>query len=197
MDELTKKILIKCAELCEEVYPDPADFLYDDSIKGHRILAIEGTYEKTDWYTNIKFLFRNEDMHRGFKANAERTLVELISRGDALPDKRRLVLTGHSLGGATATCLADLLSRTHPDAMIVTFGSPRPGGRKLRHRMAIREHYRYRHGDDVVPLTPPWIAGYVHTCPKIHLPAHRDCWWKGVSDHSIKAYKEELIKQLQ
>ena len=99
MDNLTKKILIKCAELCERVYPDPADFLYDDSIEGHRILAIEGTQEKTDWFTNLKFLFKNEDMHRGFKANAQRTLTELIAGGEALPKKRRLVLTGHSLGG--------------------------------------------------------------------------------------------------
>ena len=59
-----------------------------------------------------------------------------------------------------------MLSRIHPDALIVTFGAPRPGGRKLRRRLAAREHYRYRHGDDVVPLTPPWLAGYVHTCPK-------------------------------
>ena len=97
MDNLTKKILIKCAELCERVYPDPADFLYDDSIEGHRILAIEGTKKKQIGLLTLKFLFKNEDMHRGFKANAQRTLTELIAHGEDLPSKRRLVLTGHSL----------------------------------------------------------------------------------------------------
>lgn len=197
MDLLKKKILIKCAELCEEVYPQQTDYLYDDSIKGHRILAVEGTKEKTDWFANLKFLFKYEDMHRGFKANAERTLVKLISHGSDLPSKRRLVLTGHSLGGATATCLAYLLRHTHPDALLVTFGSPRPGGRKLRKHLKQREHYRYRHGDDVVPLTPPWIAGYVHTTPKIYLDAPKSFLWRGVTDHSITAYKEALIKELQ
>ena len=191
-------ILIRAAELSERVYAvEDHDYLYDDSIPGFIFLAVEGTKEKTDWITNLKFLFKNKGRHRGFKANAERTLTDFYCSGGNLPEDRVLVLTGHSLGGATATMLAERLRERFPELLLVTFGSPRPGNRDFRRRMADLPHYRYVHGDDVVPKSPPWINGYVHTHPEIYLEDADDTFADGVEDHNIGDYKTALIKHLK
>ena len=191
-------LLLKCAEMSRDVYSAEHDFLYDASAcDGYKILAIEGTQEKTDWITNIKFLFRRNDMHRGFKANAERTLTNMIANGLDMPHEKRLVITGHSLGGASATCLADILKERYPDLILVTFGSPRPGGKKLKERLSDLTHYRYVHGDDVVPRTPPSFAGFVHTAPEIHLEDEDDRLFDGVDDHMISHYASALKNLLE
>lgn len=190
-------ILNRCAELSERVYSTDSDYLCDLTLPEYSILAIEGTKQKTDWITNIKFLFRNKGRHRGFLANAERVLTDFYSEGGDLPDDRRLVLTGHSLGGATATMLAERLEQRFPDPLLVTFGSPRPGGRAFRKRMQHIEHYRYVHGDDIVPKSPLWITGYVHTHPYIYLEDENDTFADGIEDHNIGDYKTALRKHLE
>lgn len=196
MDEQTKLILNKCAELSERVYSDELDYVFDKSIPGFQIFAVEGTKEKTDWITNLKFLFRNNGMHRGFKSNAERTMVRSIAAGHDFDDDKTLVLTGHSLGGATAACLADLLQERFSDLILVTFGAPRPGGRALRDRIRHLEQYRYRHGNDIVPTTPPYLAGYIHPSPEINLPDEDAEMFDRVADHNIDDYRQQLAKYL-
>ena len=192
------ELLKQCAKLCHDVYdPNERDFLYDDSIEGYRIIAMEGTSKKTDWFTNLKFWFKNDDCHRGFKANAERTLTELIGAGFDLPKNRRLVVTGHSLGGASATCLADRLRDRYPDMIIVTFGSPRPGGSKLKKRLQNIKHYRFVHGNDIVPTTPPRLNGFRHTAHELYLLDEDDRPFDGVEDHNIGDYGKALDKWLE
>lgn len=65
------------------------------------------------------------------------------------------MLAGHSLGGATATIVADLMLKSTPNLALVTIGSPRPGGRGLKERLKDIEHLRFVYGDDIVPNTPP------------------------------------------
>ena len=188
-------VLIRAAELSERVYSETADYLCDLTMPGYVFLAVEGTKEKTDWITNIKFLFKDADRHRGFLSNAERTFTEFYCAGGSLPEDRLLVLTGHSLGGATATMLAEKLVDRFPDLTLVTFGSPRPGGRGFRSRMAHINHHRFVHGNDVVPKTPPYLAGYVHTTDETYLADAEDSFADGVSDHNIGDYKIALEKQ--
>ena len=196
MDEQTKLILNKCAELSERVYSDELDYVFDESSPGFQIFAVEGTKEKTDWITNLKFFFRNNGMHRGFKSNAERTMVRSIAAGHDFDDDKTLVLTGHSLGGATAACLADLLQERFSDLILVTFGAPRPGGRALRDRIQHLKQYRYRHGNDIVPTTPPYLAGYIHPSPEINLPDEDAEMFDRVADHNINDYRQQLAKYL-
>ena len=95
-------ILIRAAELSEKVYSEEKDYLCDLTIPGYVFLAVEGTKEKTDWITNIKFLFKNKNRHRGFLSNAERTLTDFYCL---------FLKIVNSLGGATATMLAELLNK--------------------------------------------------------------------------------------
>ena len=192
---LDKEVVLEALRCCRDVYPHSEDFLVSRKVAGHTILAVEGTKETTDWVTNLKFLIKRDDCHRGFKNNANRTLAELVVAYEGLNPERKLVIAGHSLGGATATCIADLLweSGNH-NVALVTAGSPRPGGRRLRRRLKDIEHLRFVHGNDIVPGTPPWLAGFVHTHPRIYLPDAVETRFDGVADHNMGDYYDAAVK---
>jgi len=50
------------------------------------------------------------------------------------------------------------------------------------------------HGDDIVPGTPPWLAGYVHTHPVIKLKDEKDTRFDGVTDHNMGDYYDAAVK---
>ena len=186
---LDKEVVLEALRCCRDVYPHSEDFLVSRKVAGHTILAVEGTKETTDWVTNLKFLIKRDDCHRGFRNNANRTLAQLVIGYEALDPKRKLIIAGHSLGGATATLIAEALwDSGNKNIGLVTAGSPRPGGRRLRRRIKDLEHFRFVHGDDIVAGTPPWLAGYVHTHPAIKLKDENDTRFDGVADHKIGDY---------
>ena len=185
---LPTEVILKALECCRDIYPHEDDVLINRDIDGYTILAVEGTKEKTDWITNLKFLIKSDSCHRGFRGNAYKSLAKLVCDYEALDKKRKLVIAGHSLGGATATCIADLILPSNDNIALVTAGSPRPGGRGLRKRLANVEHHRFVHGNDIVPLTPPWLFGYVHTHIKIQLEDAVEGRFDGVADHNIGDY---------
>ena len=186
---LDKEVILEALRCCRDVYPHSEDFLVSRKIAGHTILAVEGTKEKTDWITNLKFLIRRDDCHRGFKNNCNRTLAQLVVAYEGLNPERKLVITGHSHGGATATLIADQLWESgNKNIALVTAGAPRPGGRRLKNRLNGLEQYRFVHGNDIVPNTPPFIVGYVHPSPKIQLKDINETKFDGVTDHNIGDY---------
>ena len=192
---LPKEVILEALRCCRDVYPHTQDFLVSRKCADHTILAVEGTNETTDWVTNLKFLIKRDDCHRGFKNNANRTLAELVVAYEGLNPERKLVIAGHSLGGATATCIADLLWESgNKNVALVTAGSPRPGGRRLKRRLKDLEHHRFVHGNDIVPNTPPWLAGFVHTHPRIYLPDAVETRFDGVADHNMGDYYEAAVK---
>ena len=192
---LPKEVILEALRCCRDVYPDKKDFLVSRKCEGHTILAVEGTNETTDWVTNLKFLIKRDDCHRGFKNNANRTLAELVVAYEGLDPKRKLVIAGHSLGGATATLIADLLWEAgNKNIALITAGAPRPGGRRLRRRLEGLEQYRFVHGNDIVPLTPPWLFGYVHPHHKIQLEDINETRFDGVTDHNIGDYVKAAEK---
>ena len=192
---LSKEVVLEALRCCRDVYPHEQDFLVSRKVAGHTILAVEGTNETTDWVTNLKFLIKRDDCHRGFKNNANRTLAQLVVAYEGLNPERKLVIAGHSLGGATATLIADLLWESgNKNIALVTAGSPRPGGRRLRRRIKDLCHLRFVHGDDIVPGTPPWLAGYVHTHPVVKLKDEKDTRFDGVADHNMGSYYDAAVK---
>ena len=193
---LPKEVVLEALRCCRDVYPHSEDFLVSRKCAGHTVLAVEGTNETTDWVTNLKFLIKRDDCHRGFKTNSYRSLSKLVCDYEALDKKRKLVIAGHSLGGATATLIADLILPNNPNIALVTAGSPRPGGRKLKERLKNVEHLRFVYGDDIVPKTPPWIFGYVHTHQPIQLEDDNDTRFDGVADHNMGSYVKAVKKLL-
>ena len=132
----------------------------------------------------------------------ERSAIEYGLADAAEREPKRVVYTGHSLGAAIATIAA----ATHVPSYLITFGSPRVGGKKLREHFdtLATESRRFTNGADIVTLVPN--IGYRHVSPPIHIlngTAYADVpapmrWFdllfnsRIIEDHSIKSYVYEI-----
>ena len=134
------------------------------------LVAFRGTESRGDWLKNINVPGRTREygvVHRGFLGAFQSVESRLRS---ALSDSfgRKLILTGHSLGGALATVMAAEWQDFLPAAWVITFGQPAVGSGAFR--MFFLQHYsgkffRFVNRDDVVPRVPP---GYEHVGRLLH-----------------------------
>jgi len=151
-------------------------------------------------------------VHAGFY-NAFLPTVELINqyimpkleKGDGVPAKR-VIVTGHSLGGALATlAFAYLLMRfkdkhTHPHQIfLITEGAPRVGDKEFRDWMhgevkRLGPHScgitRICNDKDVVPTVPLQLQGYEHL-DKLCFIAGKDLYINPSVEDMTKASKGE------
>lgn len=135
------------------------------------LIVFRGTQADSfkDAATNARFLLRGwpgpGKVHEGFWGSLAE-ILPAIERWLAAVQPTRLVATGHSLGAAHATLLAAL----HPEAALVSFGSPRVGDEAFVAGFAGRSVRRYVDCLDVVARVPP--LPYRHL-PGLHAIDHR------------------------
>lgn len=179
-------MILTCAKLCESSYDDRApgfvdvgDFRYGvfDSVHG-TIICIRGTANLDNWLTDARvFPARSCGgylAHKGF-VTAYR---ELCSGGMPTTKNGNVIVTGHSLGGAVATLLAE-----HIGCNLVTFGSPRVYWRfgkapRLNHIRVVRD-------DDPVPEMPKFL--YSHRDKPLVL-RDKDNHLVQIRDHFMSGY---------
>lgn len=91
-------------------------------------------------------------VHAGFRHALEAVWAPLRKRLRTLAPRRRVWLTGHSLGGAVATLAADRLG---PRARgLFTFGAPRVGDAAFRDGFRLARAWRVVHHNDLVARVP-------------------------------------------
>jgi fermentation-respiration switch protein FrsA (DUF1100 family) len=124
---------------------------------GVAVVAFRGTVPSSwaDWLRDFEaWPVRHEGMgwcHRGFLDGG----MDLWPALQPLIAGRRVILTGHSLGGALAIITAGLMTLAgNPPEALVTFGAPRVGGSALRQLLAPIPIRQYRNGNDPVPDVP-------------------------------------------
>lgn len=117
-------------------------------------------------------------------------VTEVIAR--KLGGQDRLVVTGHSLGGALAQLAAfylgrDLFSDSDKLAAVYTFGSPRVfGSDQAKHleNVSPYPHFRIVNGADLVPRVPPLMFNFRHTGRNVYIERNggirKDPSWWGV-----------------
>ncbi len=126
------------------------------------ILVFRGSDDVRAWITNLDVRpvsWRGGGrVHSGFAAALDTTwpVVQAALRETRAP----LLFSGHSLGAALATLAASLV----PDAVLITFGSPRVGDSAFRANMVRRpgEMCRYVNNRDIVCRVPSARLGYRH-----------------------------------
>ena len=168
-------------------------------------LAVRGTeaskLEWSDLWANARALPKRWAgagcVHEGYLAEAMKLWPH------AEPRLRKLglpyYLTGHSLGGAVATILAELIAGNDdvPDPLaLVTFGSPKVGDEDFHRDNPIVAHRRYVNRMDFAPATP--LIGFAHGVEGIPLDsgpfdrAQGRGWTGPLRDHSIERYAAAL-----
>lgn len=136
------------------------------SVDGLYVLAFRGTEptQLTDIDTDLEFSLTDWTekagrVHKGFASAARSIFVpvnEWLEQTRAA--RRRLFVTGHSLGAAIATLYASVIA---PDKL-VTIGSPRVGDADFVATLTGIDMTRLVDCCDVVTELPPEVGGYVH-----------------------------------
>jgi predicted lipase len=161
-------------------------FWNDDTV----IIAFRGTREDIDWkISNLKILpIKLRDcgkqsesirVHQGFhntlnfidKTTQKRSLDAIIAhiQQNHLFNGRKIVITGHSLGGALAILFAVKLRYYNSDyfnrhiSEIVTFGSPAVGFKGFQnfYQELDDKTIRIVNNSDIVPFTPPLFYRHI------------------------------------
>lgn len=149
-------------------------------------------------------------VHAGFKESCDDLYDEVLGWIVQNATKKKIIVTGHSLGAAIATLFA---SRIKADELY-TFGSPRVGNRTFV-KTFTTPHWRFVNNNDVVTKVPP-IPFYYHdgelkyitsTGELLTLNWFQRLWdsikgrfislknlkgFDGIRDHSITDYKRHL-----
>lgn len=130
------------------------------------IIAIRGTSEM------IPDLLRDFDalqvpfeegsgkVHRGFYLAAQRASLFVTSYLRKFYQSQQLIICGHSLGGAIALLLAQMLrvSDSRYPVQLYTYGAPRAGDTTFTRSAADLLHHRIVSNDDLIPNLPlPWM----------------------------------------
>jgi triacylglycerol lipase len=90
-----------------------------------------------------------------------------------VPPGGKVIVTGHSLGGALAALIAHRIGtelQADVDA-VYTFGMPRPGSKAFAdpyNRQLGMRTYRLVHGEDIVPTVAPTSFGFRHLGRVLH-----------------------------
>ena len=135
------------------------------------IVAFAGTdpVSVQDWVADFTLGRPTGDIHAGFDAAAaavQDRVRQAIAGGIAA--RRKLFITGHSLGGAIgfATALRMIEDRALNlrEAEVYSFGAPRTlrPGATARYAPLMNTTYRLVHGNDVVPSVPPPDLDFGH-----------------------------------
>lgn len=144
------------------------------------LVAVRGTEKSSahDWLTNIRMAGARgpsgHTVHRGFWTLAQEVL-EQVNRALDSYSPTVVHVTGHSLGGATATLVADAirLSSGRRNVKLYTFGAPRAGvelhAQHLTSSLGPGNIFRAYHHTDPVPMVPVFPYSHVPYEDKAYL----------------------------
>ncbi len=144
--------------------PNALDEAYAVLCGGDLIIVIRGSDEPGDW------IFRNMgaiiptwsrtlkvNVHGGFWAGCK-PLIPVIYQTIKTLRHNRLIIVGHSKGGAMAHLIGFYFRNLYP--LVYSYGAPRCLGAKVPFDPV--NHYRVAHVYDPVPRVPPQKMGWQH-----------------------------------
>lgn len=206
-------------------------FLEKDDAEGHLacndteiIITFRGTQpnQLSDLLADLNTIPKRNGpgfVHSGFRKEA-RKLYDMVFDFIKSYPNRQIYITGHSLGAAMATYIAQEIKWNGlGDPILYTFGSPRLGSHDFVHAMNI-QHYRYVNCLDIVTHVPPTALGFMHHGKlnyinyygfvrnltrwqkvKDRCRAHYHCWMKGklfddIDYHFMEGYVAATLSAL-
>jgi predicted lipase len=184
---MNKREALLCSRICRLTYVDQYEFsdfqltarfenagtdtqgIFGIAFAEALVVAFRGSEETglADWITNLKF-FQNEypyagsgsgaEVHRGF-LEAYTSVREAVINMVKNAAQKRVICTGHSLGGALAAlCAIDVQHNVAGKTVACyTFGSPKVGNKAFAelYDRSVPDTFRLVNGADGVPRLPP------------------------------------------
>lgn len=204
---------LACAQLCQACYNTPDSFnrvVYTSDVwagikhyDAYTVIAMRGSTTINDWLRDFRgWMVKDPQLgmvEDGFMAGMRDVFAHLVDE-IAAPAPKSLCITGHSLGAAEALILGGLITDGGHGAAIdaiVTFGSPRPGGQRLKNILtpiAVRSYRNIMDPVCEVPVRIPELEPYMHPRDLIGIVAAPppDDPWGPIADHHIELYIKAL-----
>ena len=127
------------------------------------LIAVRGTYEiiadglrDADAF-QVPFEDTDSKVHRGFYEAAQKAYDFIVKYLDRFYTGQKLLICGHSLGGAVALLLCEMLRRRagfNYNIQLYTYGAPRAGDAHFVNGAKDLVHYRMVAHNDPVPSVP-------------------------------------------
>ncbi|KAM7187491.1 mono and diacylglycerol lipase [Naviculisporaceae sp. PSN 640] len=173
----------------DTILTDTRGYIAVDPIRSLIVLSFRGSTSINNWISNVLFfqiscpLTPGCKVHLGFAASWEEvsdTVIAGIAAAKKANPTYKIVITGHSLGGAVGTLAAAYLRSQGYAADLYTYGSPRVGNEAFVKYVTEQagSEYRVTHTDDPVPKLPPLVADFRHTSPE---------YWITSKDNVVKS----------
>lgn len=130
--------------------------------------------------------FLNTRVHNGFARSMDRVSDDIITDLRSVPRHKKIIYTGHSLGGAMATLMA-MMEKPHK---MIVFGTPSVSyGKEYREYFRGIDHDNFMHRWDFVTYLPPVFLFYRHVGRK-----HRIKGPGLKHSHYMTEYMKSMIK---
>lgn len=161
-------VLYKCSREPKLISTDTDCQVCICTFKEYFSVCFRGTESRADILTDLnafktKMSLENTRevempyVHQGFYNQYKSVEMYLASEIEKNLDKK-IIISGHSLGGALATIASLFFKKKHPeiDITCITFGSPRVGCEKFAEMFDtnVKQNYRFVNKYDPVPCVP-------------------------------------------
>lgn len=153
---------------------DVTGYIAVDHTRDLTVLAFRGSRSIRNWLANADFIPVPTDIcpdctaHQGFWDSWQEArsgiLDTLVKTANQYPSSK-VVVVGHSLGGAIADLAAAEIRKQGINVDLYTYGAPRISGKTLSDFITNQNrggNFRSTHTNDPVPRVPPTIMGFVH-----------------------------------
>ncbi|WP_392887235.1 lipase family protein [Pseudomonas migulae] len=167
------------------------------------LIAVRGTSElmadglRDADASQVPFEDTESKVHRGFYESAQKAYDFVLKYLDKFYSGQNLVICGHSLGGAVALILSEMLRRRTEGytLQLYTYGAPRAGDANFIKNAVDLVHHRIVNHNDPVPSVPgTWMdtkagvftAGLALTFA--HVPAGLSVFFAGITNWTGEPY---------
>lgn len=160
---------------------DVTGYIALDHTRSLTILSFRGSRSIRNYITDIDFPLVPTDICSGCTADqgfynswleARTGVLAALKTTAAANPTYKVVVVGHSLGGAIATIAAAEIRNSGTSSDLYTYGQPRIGGPTISNYITNQNqggNFRVTHYDDPVPRLPPLIFDFVHISPEYYI----------------------------
>ncbi|KAF2744698.1 alpha/beta-hydrolase [Sporormia fimetaria CBS 119925] len=160
---------------------DATGFVATDTTNQLIVVAFRGSRSVRNWIANVQFpevattICSNCEASQGFWNSwleVQTRVLNAVNTARVQYPSYKVVVTGHSLGGALAQLAAGVLRSRGINADLYSYGAPKVGSAALANYLTSTSRgatYRVTKKNDPVPRLPPALLGYRHTSPEYYL----------------------------